>query len=121
MQILKSDPKRHEITAAVYCCTSPDHPDSQNEYISKEDKSVLVDAEREFMKNPKFNIDHQGSISGIEVIKSWITDGPETIGGHLIGAEGACWIIQVAVPDNMYDELSQGNGISMGGVASYES
>ena len=120
MQILKSDPSRHEITACVYCCFGPGGADSQGDYIEPEDRGVLEKAEASFLRNPTFNVDHDDGqiLGGLEVLESYITDTDEKIGDKIVGPN--CWIIKVSVPDHLYDDLEKGNGISMQGSGQYE-
>ena len=101
MEILKSDPTTHEIVACVYC--SNGEKDSQGDFL--EDRNVLEAAEKSFLENPVFNIDHDSGqqLEGLEILESYISDTPEKIGAKVIPEN--CWIIKISIPPAIYSDL----------------
>ena len=114
--ILKMSLADHTIECVGYCANQVD---LDREFIS--DENVLKTAVDEFLKNPKFNINHNDEddlTAGIEVIESKILTKGETINGQFVAP--GCWLLKLKVHPDVFYLIHDGSGVSIQGKAEYE-
>jgi len=115
MNILEKNESAHEITCVGYCANQVD---ADKEFIS--DENVLKTAVDDFLKRPRFNINHNNEeeLTGIEVISSEILTKGKTINGQFVAP--GCWLLKVKIPDDAWPLVFDGKGVSIQGAAEYE-
>jgi len=115
MNIIEKNESEHEIVCVGYCANQVD---LDREFIS--DEKVLKSAVDEFLKNPRFNMNHEddSELSGIKVISSEILKAGKTINGQYVAP--GCWLLKLKIPDDTWPLIHDGSGVSIQGKAEYE-
>jgi len=114
MNILEKNESDHTIECVGYCTNQVD---LDREFIS--DENVLKTAVADFLKNPRFNINHadDSELSGIEVISSEILTKGKTINGQFVNA--GCWLLKLKIDPDSWPLVFDGSGVSIQGRAEY--
>lgn len=113
--IIEKNEGQHSILCVGYCTHQID---ADKEFIS--DEKVLKSAVDEFLKNPRYNLNHSDDeeLTGIEVISSEITKKGQTINGQYVAP--GCWLLKLKIDDDSWPLIFDGSGVSIQGKAEYE-